>query len=91
LRRISIEKSGEPLGIQIFCVDNSGVFVSSVTSEHSVAYKVGIQVGDQLLEVCGINLRSTTYELAANILQHCGNSVTILVQYKPDSMSLLVH
>ncbi|XP_060859281.1 disks large homolog 5-like [Metopolophium dirhodum] len=84
LRRISIEKSDVPLGIQIFCVDNSGVFVSSVTSEHSVAYKVGIQVGDQLLEVCGINLRSTTYELAANILQYCGNSVTILVQYKPD-------
>jgi len=87
LRRISIEKSGKPLGIKIFCVDSSGVFVSSVTNEHSVAYKVGIQVGDQILEVCGINMRCATYQLAENILQHCGNSVTILVQYKPDSMS----
>eukprot|EP00102_Acyrthosiphon_pisum_P027946 XP_016665156.1 PREDICTED: uncharacterized protein LOC100570644 [Acyrthosiphon pisum] len=84
LRRICIEKSGEPLGIQIFCVDNSGVFISSVTNEHSVAYKVGIRVGDQLLEFCGINLSCATYELAANVVQNCGNSVTILVQFKPD-------
>ncbi|KAL4154064.1 hypothetical protein QTP88_001897 [Uroleucon formosanum] len=84
LRRISIEKSVEPLGIKILCVDSSGVFVSSVTNEHCVAYKVGIQVGDQLLEVCGINLRSATYELATNVLKQCGNSVTILVQYNPD-------
>jgi len=87
LRRISIEKSGETLGIKIFCVDSSGVFVSSVTNEHSVAYKVGIQVGDQLLEVCGINMRYATYQLAENILEQCGNSVTMLVQYSLDGMS----
>ncbi|KAL4154183.1 hypothetical protein QTP88_002016 [Uroleucon formosanum] len=83
LRRISIEKSVEPLGINIFSVDSSGVFISYVT-EHSVASKVGLQVGDQLLEVCGINLRSATYQLAANVLRQCGNSVTMLVQYNPD-------
>ncbi|CAI6372280.1 unnamed protein product [Macrosiphum euphorbiae] len=84
LRWISIEKLVEPLGIKIFCVDSSGVFVSSVTNEHSVAFKVGIQVGDQLLEVCGINMRRATYQSAENILQQHGNSVTILVQYSPD-------
>jgi len=83
---ISIEKSVKHLGIKIFYVDSSGVFVSSVTNEHSVAYKVGIQVRDQLLEVCGINLRSATYQLAASVLRQCGNSVTMLVQYSPDSM-----
>jgi len=86
LRWISIEKSVEPLGIQISCVDSGGVFVSTV-SEHSVASKVGLQVGDQLLEVCGINMRSATYQLAANVLRQCGNSITMLVQYSPDSMS----
>jgi len=86
LRRISIEKSVEPLGITISCVHNSGVFVSSVT-EHSMASKVGLQVGDQLLEVCGINIRSATYELAANVLRQCGDSITILVQYDPNSKS----
>lgn len=44
-----------------------------------------IQVGDQLLEVCGINMRSATYQLAANVLRQCGNSITMLVQYSPDS------
>ncbi|XP_050531919.1 disks large homolog 5 [Daktulosphaira vitifoliae] len=83
LRWISIEKSVEPLGIQISCVDSGGVFVSTV-SEHSVASKVGLQVGDQLLEVCGINMRSATYQLAANVLRQCGNSITMLVQYSPD-------
>lgn len=84
LRWINIEKSLEPLGIQIHCVNSSGVFVSSVTDD-SVAAKVGLKVGDQLLEVCGINMRSATYQLAANVLRQCGNSMTMLVQYSPDS------
>lgn len=89
MRWISIEKSVEPLGIQISCIDSGGVFVSTV-SEASVAYKVGLQIGDQLLEVCGINMRSATYQLAANVLRQCGNSITMLVQYNPDSMYLLM-
>lgn len=84
LRRVHIDKSQQPLGIQISCPPNSGgVFVSSVT-EHSLASQVGLQVGDQLLEVCGINMRSATYKLAANVLRQCGNSITMLVQYSPD-------
>lgn len=85
LRWISIEKSVEPLGIQISCVDSGGVYVSTV-SESSLASKVGLQIGDQLLEVCGINMRSATYQLAANVLRQCGNSITMLVQYNPDSI-----
>lgn len=44
-----------------------------------------MKVGDQLLEVCGINMRSATYQLAANVLRQCGNSITMLVQYSPES------
>lgn len=84
LRRVHIDKSVEPLGIQISCLDSGGVFVSTV-SEHSLASQVGLQIGDQLLEVCGINMRSATYQLAANVLRQCGNSITMLVQYSPDS------
>ncbi|CAI6359819.1 unnamed protein product [Macrosiphum euphorbiae] len=83
LRRVNIKKSVQPLGINIFSVDSSGVYISYVT-EHSVASKVGLKVGDQILEVCGINLRSASYKLAANVLQQCGDSVTMLVQYSPD-------
>ena len=84
LRRVHIDKSVEPLGIQISCLESGGVFVSTV-SEHSLASQVGLQIGDQLLEVCGINMRSATYQLAANVLRQCGNSITMLVQYSPDS------
>ncbi|GLG94078.1 Disks large 1 tumor suppressor protein, partial [Gryllus bimaculatus] len=83
LRRININKSAEPLGIQISHLESGGVFVSSV-SEGSLAAQAGLCVGDQLLEVCGINMRSATYKLAANVLRQCGDSITMLVQYSPD-------
>ncbi|XP_014262219.1 disks large homolog 5 isoform X2 [Cimex lectularius] len=83
LRRVHIDKSVEPLGIQISCLDSGGVFVSTVY-ENSLASQVGLRVGDQLLEVCGINMRSATYELAANVLRQCGSSITMLVQYSPE-------
>jgi len=86
VRQVRIDKYDkvtEPLGIQISCKKNGGgVFVSSVT-DNSLASQVGLQVGDQLLEVCGINMRSATYDLAANVLRQCGDSITMLVQYSP--------
>ncbi|KAJ8915027.1 hypothetical protein NQ315_016002 [Exocentrus adspersus] len=83
LRRVHIDKFNEPLGIQINCPDTGGIFVSTV-NENSLASRVGLQIGDQLLEVCGINMRNATYNLAANVLRQCGNSITMLVQYSPD-------
>lgn len=84
LRRVHIDKSNEPLGIQINCPESGGIFVSTV-NDNSLASRVGLQIGDQLLEVCGINMRNATYNLAANVLRQCGNSITMLVQYSPDS------
>lgn len=83
-RRVDIEKSEKPLGINIRCRNkNRGIFVSHV-NENSIASQVGLQVGDQLLEFCGINMRSATYDLAAKFLRQCGNSITMLVQYNPE-------
>lgn len=84
LRRVHIDKSNEPLGIQINCPETGGIFVSTV-NDNSLASRVGLQIGDQLLEVCGINMRNATYSLAARVLRQCGNSITMLVQYSPDS------
>ena len=53
-RNIKFEKSIEPLGIQIESGSLGGIFVSSV-SDNSLANKAGINVGDQLLEVCTAN------------------------------------
>ncbi|XP_053697717.1 disks large homolog 5 isoform X2 [Sabethes cyaneus] len=84
LRVVHIDKSEMSLGIKIFCQGNGGgVFVSNV-GENSLASKVGLHIGDQLLEVCGINLRKATYELAAHVLRQCGNSITMRVLYNPE-------
>ncbi|KAL3272364.1 hypothetical protein HHI36_013843 [Cryptolaemus montrouzieri] len=88
LRKVHIEKSNEPLGIQINCLPGGGIFVSTV-SDNSLASQVGLQIGDQLLEVCGINMRNATYNLAASVLRQCGNSITMLVQYSPDKYNEL--
>lgn len=82
-RRVHIDKSEKPLGISIRCRNNRGVFVSHV-GENSIASQVGLQIGDQLLEICGINMRSASYDLAAKFLRQCGNSITMLVQYNPE-------
>lgn len=84
LRKIEIDKCSEPLGIQIICgLGGNSVFVSSV-HDKSLAAQTGLQVGDQLLEICGINMRNATYCLAANVLRQCGDNISILVQYNPD-------
>lgn len=88
-RKVHIDKSEKPLGISIGTgKDNRGIFVSHV-GENSIASQVGLQIGDQLLEFCGINMRSATYELAAKILRQCGNSITMLVQYNPEKFDEL--
>ncbi|XP_055386294.1 disks large homolog 5 [Condylostylus longicornis] len=84
LRRVTIDKSDKSLGITILCNNNgNGIFVSSV-QEKSIASRAGLQIGDQLLEVCGINMRQATSEMAAQVLRQCGNSITMLVQYNPE-------
>ncbi|XP_069186254.1 disks large homolog 5 isoform X4 [Procambarus clarkii] len=83
VRNISIEKSSEKLGIQIRCLENGGVFVSSVTV-NSLASQAGLCIGDQLLEVCGINMRSANKQSASTVLSQCGTSVFMRVQYNPD-------
>ncbi|XP_030240045.1 disks large homolog 5 [Drosophila navojoa] len=84
LRRVTIDKRDKSLGITIQCNNNGGgIFVSTV-ADKSTAMRAGLQVGDQLLEVCGINMRAATNEIAANVLRQCGDSFTMLVQYNPE-------
>lgn len=52
---------------------------------NSIASRAGLRSGDQLLEVCGINMRDANHKIAAKILQQCGNPMTMLAQYCPDS------
>lgn len=42
-----------------------------------------LQVGDQLLEVCGVNLRGCGKDQAVLVLQQVGNSISMKVQFNP--------
>jgi len=86
-REIKINRSTEQLGINISS-GAKGVFVSFVEL-NSLASKAGMQVGDQILEVCGINMRNATFDHAANVLRQCGDRVNILVQYNPQNLKVL--
>lgn len=89
MRRIHIDKSEKPLGILIRESRNKlGIFVSRV-NENSIASQVGLQIGDHLLEFCGINFRSASYKMAAMFMRQSGNSITMLVQYDPEKYSEL--
>lgn len=85
LRRISIKKPVEPLGITVLRNDRGALFVTGV-KKHSAAYNVGLRIGDQLLEVNEVDLRNASHRTASDILKQCMNSITMLVQYNPDNM-----
>jgi C-terminal processing protease CtpA/Prc len=84
IRQVHIEKTTEQLGINIREVagEQGGVFLSSV-APHSLAARVGLHVGDQILEVCGINLRTARFPQAQAVLQMASRSIDIKVQYQP--------
>ncbi|XP_053393187.1 disks large homolog 5-like isoform X2 [Mercenaria mercenaria] len=85
-RKISIEKTSKLVGFQIEMGPSGGIFVSSV-NENSLAAQAGLVIGDQLLEICAINMRNATYDLAARVLQQCGNNLTMLVQFNPEKFN----
>ncbi|KAH9494414.1 Disks large 5 [Bulinus truncatus] len=82
-RDITFEKSSKPVGFKIQRGPMGGIFVSSV-NENSLAAQAGLVIGDQLLEVCGINMRNANYDHAVTVLRQCGDNLIIKVQYNPE-------
>ncbi|XP_071107685.1 LOW QUALITY PROTEIN: disks large homolog 5-like [Haliotis cracherodii] len=83
MRTITIQKTAEQFGIQINAGPSGGIFISSV-NEKSLAAQAGLVPGDQLLEVCGINMRTASYAHALTVLKQCGDNLIMRVQYNPD-------
>lgn len=81
-------KSIEPLGIGIFWNEKNGSIFVSAVSENSIAAQAGIQVGDQLLDINGVNMRcQATRKIASTVLCQTKKSeddLKIRVQYNPD-------
>lgn len=80
-RQITIDRSSASLGIRILRTlnDQKGVFVEAVT-EGSLAQQAGICIGDQIIDICGINMRTADYENAAKVLKQCRDPIQMLVQ-----------
>lgn len=88
VRDIIINKSSQPLGIRIACdeKDKGCIFVSCV-SENSIAAQAGLQIGDQLLDINGINMRSRMNLQVATTVLHTttsSNELKMRVQYNPE-------
>ncbi|RWS25093.1 Disks large-like protein [Leptotrombidium deliense] len=83
-RTVSIRKSKQPLGMKLVSSKSGAVFVAEVM-KNSLAEKAGVQANDQLLEVCGINLRNSRATLAMRILDHCVEDIQMLLQFSPQS------
>ncbi|XP_021371465.1 disks large homolog 5-like, partial [Mizuhopecten yessoensis] len=82
-RTIHVERNLQPVGFNIEKRSTGGIFVSMVNT-NSLAADAGLVIGDQLLEICGINMRTATHEIAARFLHQCGKDLTLLVQYNLD-------
>jgi hypothetical protein len=64
------------------------LYISNVDKK-SNAYKAGIREGDQLIEICGIDLRNKDVDEVLGIIPECcANSafISFLVQYKPENL-----
>ena len=89
VRDIIIKGSSEPLGINICCdeKDKGSVFVCCV-NQMSIASQAGLQVGDQILDINGINMRfDIPYKVASTVLRQStssGEELKIRVQFNPD-------
>lgn len=81
-------KTVDPLGIGIFWDEKNGSIYVSAVSEHSVAAQMGLHVGDQVLDMNGINMRcQTTQKIASTVLCQTKKSeddLKIRVQYSPE-------
>ena len=85
-RSVAAGDSASSAGDGCCCgASNGGVFVAQVL-EGSLAERAGLAAGDQLLEVCGINLRNAQLTAALQILRQCTETVELLVQYNPDRL-----
>lgn len=84
-RKITLTKNGSPLGFNIIGgEDGVGIFVSFILAGGPADKNGQLYRGDLILSVNGTDLTKVTHEQAASILKGAGQTVTLVVQYKPE-------
>ncbi|XP_033230243.1 disks large 1 tumor suppressor protein isoform X8 [Belonocnema kinseyi] len=85
VRTVILNKGSSGLGFNIVGgEDGEGIFISFILAGGPADLSGELRRGDQILSVNGINLRTATHEEAAAALKGTGQTVTIVVQYKPE-------
>nr|XP_057941556.1 multiple PDZ domain protein isoform X2 [Doryrhamphus excisus] len=57
-----------------------GIFIKHISSDSPGAHNDTLQVGDRILEVCGMDLSDASHEQAVEAIRRAGDSVDLLVQ-----------
>ncbi|KYN02217.1 Disks large 1 tumor suppressor protein [Cyphomyrmex costatus] len=85
VRTVVLNKGSPGLGFNIVGgEDGEGIFISFILAGGPADLSGELRRGDQILSVNGINLRTATHEEAAAVLKGTSQTVTIVVQYKPE-------
>ena len=83
-RRVVLSKGTTGLGFNIVGgEDGEGIFVSFILAGGPADLSGELHRGDQVLAVNGLDLRTATHEQAAAALKGAGQTVTLLVAYRP--------
>ncbi|XP_071050990.1 disks large 1 tumor suppressor protein isoform X4 [Onthophagus taurus] len=85
VRTVVLQKGNSGLGFNIVGgEDGEGIFISFILAGGPADLSGELKRGDQILSVNGVNLRNATHEEAALALKGTNQTVTIVVQYRPE-------
>ncbi|XP_051939382.1 multiple PDZ domain protein isoform X2 [Hippocampus zosterae] len=105
-RRVQLNRApGQSLGISIMGGKGMGqrlsggemmrgIFIKYISSDSPAAHNSTIQVGDRILEVCGVDLSDASHEQAVEAIRGAGDCLDLLVQSRQQgtqSSSLFNH
>lgn len=85
VRTVILQKGPGGLGFNIVGgEDGEGIFISFILAGGPADLCGELRRGDQILSVNGVNLRNATHEEAAQALKGTNQTVSVVVQYRPE-------
>ncbi|XP_057666182.1 disks large 1 tumor suppressor protein isoform X6 [Diorhabda carinulata] len=85
IRTVVLQKGNSGLGFNIVGgEDGEGIFISFILAGGPADLSGELRRGDQILSVNGVNLRNATHEEAALALKGTSQTVSVVVQYRPE-------
>lgn len=84
-RTVILQRTSKGLGFNIVGgVAGGGTFISYIVPGGTAERSNKLRCGDRILSVNGIDLRSATHEEAATTLKQAGQTVKLVVKYRPE-------